>query len=508
MTEQAIHAPRFSLNRPAEAGRNHGDESPPTPFHSEDERVPGEPAARKRIEPTETSVVRAVARQVRHLPRPIESLMSWIVDRRNIDSAWERVSSNGGANTPGPDGVSCGDLARRLNSWLSQLTDELRRGEFRPRPPRWIDIPKSSTPDAFRRIGVLTVADRVVHQAIKQVLEPVLEPAFADDSFGFRPGRSVPAALLAATRALSFPVAETAPFTVAVKLDVADCFPSIDHQELLGELARHVADRELLQLIGRLCDTGGETIKTWWTTRRTGIVQGSGLSPLLCNLFLNRLDESVAAWTRTSGRAVRLLRYADDLLLLAENAGTARAAGRVVRDAARDLKLTLRESKTELRPVREGFRWLGVCVRPRAGTWSGHVEYGYDIPDDKAASMLAALDEMTRPPCDRIAADAMRLSRWLVSINDQLRQWREAYVFADNAPRVFAALDEQARDCVRRLLRHVTKLRGRALEAAHRIRLPRGFWTWEAEDVRLVNLSSLAPRAPFGLIRQPHWSQG
>lgn len=504
MTERVIAVPRFSLELPADAGRSPADVPAPVPLEIAGERVRGEAPVRRSIAQNETGVVRAVARQVRHQPRPVASLMSWVIDRRNIDAAWERVSSNPGANTPGPDGVTCGDLARRLHGWLTQLTDEQRRGEFRPRPPRWIDIPKSSSPDSFRRIGVLTVADRVVHQALKQVLEP----AFSEDSFGFRPGRSVPAALHAATRALSFPVAEIAPFTVAVKLDVADCFPSIDHQELLRELERHVADGELLSLVGRLCAAGGDTVRTWWATRQVGIVQGSGFSPLLCNLFLNRLDEAVAAWARTSGRAVRLLRYADDLLLLADNGATARAAGRVVRHAARDLKLTLRESKSELRPVSDGFRWLGVYVQRRSGTWSGRVEYGYDIPDDKAASMLAALDEMTRPPCDRIAADALRLSRWLVSINEQLRPWREAYLFADNAPRVFAVLDEQARDCVRRLLRHVTKLRGRSLDAAHRVRLPRGFWTWEAEGVRLVNLSSLAPRAPFGLIRQPHWSNG
>ena len=105
------------------------------------------------------------------------------------------------------------------------------------------------------------VTNRLVHQAVKQVLEPVLEPGFSDDSFGFRPGRSVPGALQAVTHALSHSVEVPAPFTVAVKLDIADCFPSIDHRQLLAALERQVADQDLLRLLARLCEAGGETVR-------------------------------------------------------------------------------------------------------------------------------------------------------------------------------------------------------------------------------------------------------
>lgn len=125
--------------------------------------------------------------------RPVKRLFPWVLDRRNLLAAWHKVRAADGANTPGPDGQTAADVDDQ-NVWLARIADELCHGRYRPRPPRWVEVPKSPGSAATRRLGVLNLRDRVVHGAVKQVLEPVLEGTFHPRSFGYRPGRSVPGA--------------------------------------------------------------------------------------------------------------------------------------------------------------------------------------------------------------------------------------------------------------------------------------------------------------------------
>ncbi|HID76739.1 MAG TPA: hypothetical protein EYP56_12185, partial [Planctomycetaceae bacterium] len=272
-----------------------------------------------------------IYQQLRSAARPYQHLMPWVVDRANLEAAWRHVASNEGSRTPGVDGLTCDDLAGRESSWLARLADDLVHGRFRPRPPRWVDVPKGDGPGNRRRLGILSVADRVVHTAVKCVLEPVLEPVFQPTSFGFRPGRSVAAALEAAVDLLQHRRGRPAPFSLAVHLDVADCFPSIDHGSLLQMLAQHVADEALLALIGKLLRSSAPPDSGRWWQRPRGLVQGSALSPLLCNLYLDALDRDLAQLAQQTRRAVWALRYADDLLLLARDAAPLRLALRTVR---------------------------------------------------------------------------------------------------------------------------------------------------------------------------------
>jgi RNA-directed DNA polymerase len=124
--------------------------------------------------------------------RPAGGLMPWLLERRCLAAAWERVREAGGADTPGPDGQTCAALAPQAGRWLAGLADDLFHGRYHPRPPRWVEVPKPDRPGAVRRIGILNVRDRVVQAALKLVLEPILDPVFLPGSFGFRPGRSSP----------------------------------------------------------------------------------------------------------------------------------------------------------------------------------------------------------------------------------------------------------------------------------------------------------------------------
>ncbi len=186
------------------------------------------PEANRKSRPPLVALQAQLYREVRN-QRTVAQLMTWLLDRRNLEAAWERVRSADGADTPGIDGVTAGDIRCQGPSWLSQLADDLLHGRYRPSVPRWIDIPKPNRPGQFRRLGILTLRDRIVLAAIKQVLEPVLDPLFLPSSFGFRPGRSVPAALAEACRLMRPRLDEPLPFTHAAHLDVADCFDTIDH---------------------------------------------------------------------------------------------------------------------------------------------------------------------------------------------------------------------------------------------------------------------------------------
>jgi hypothetical protein len=149
--------------------------------------------------------------------------------------------------------------------------------------------------------------------------------------------------------------------------------------------------------------------------------------------------------------------------------------------------------------------WLGVRLVPRVNKWTGKMRLAYLIPDEKVQRMLERVDEMTTLPSERINPDAFDLGRWLVSINEQLRDWHQAYQYADNAADVFRTVDERGLGAVARLLQRITGVRGKQLARGYLRRLPRGFWTWEVNGVRLKLLSTLAPRRPYALIRRPDW---
>lgn len=240
--------------------------------------------------------------------------------------------------------------------------------------------------------------------------------------------------------------------------------------------------------------------------RSRGLVQGSSLSPLLCNLALHPLDVAVRELGRSTQEGVCALRYADDLLLLARDERLADRGIRCVRQVLGGLQL-LRTPVARATSITQGVEWLGVRLQPRLHRWGGRTRIGYVVPDAKVESMLERLTEMTVPPCDRIDGAAFNLGRWITSINEQLRDWREAYQFADNASEVFRVVDEHCRERVAELLLSVTGVRRAQLAAQFRARLPRGFWTWEVPGARLVVLSSLAPRHPCFLTRRPAWME-
>lgn len=399
------------------------------------------------------------------------------------------------------DHLSASSVANRSEACLRGITSRLCTGEYLFSGVRWLEIPRAgSSHGAPRRIGILTLSDRVVHAALKQVLEPMVDHRFVDDSFGFRAARSVTGALDRALHLLNARHRTTAPFRYLARLDVADCFETLQHQRLLQEVSGATADAAVLQILGNALRATGMVRGRWWWRRPAGVVQGSSLSPLLCNLYLHGVDLELARASHDGARW-RLLRYADDMLLLADSRRSCRQGVARIAAALRARGQSLRRSKTQVTTARDGASWLGVDIRLGAADQ----RYHYLIPTSRLEAMRERIAEMTVPPSERIDPAAFDMGRWLGSINEQMMDWWHAYRYAENGLFVFKQIDEFAVERVGELLPSVMGRTWRQVKDEHQVRLPRGFLSWKIQGVTLTLLSSLPPHSPHFLSRPPLW---
>jgi len=224
-----------------------------------------------------------------------QDLMERMCARANLNQAYKRVKANKGS--PGVDGLTVRDLGDWLRAHKDELIASLLDGTYKPQAVLRVDIPKSG--GGLRQLGIPTTVDRVVQQAILQVLTPLIDPTFSESSFGFRPVRGAHDAL----RKASGYVAEGR--TIVVDCDLEKFFDRVNHDVLMGRLARRIGDKRLLRIIRRFLEAGimadGVCV-----TRYEGTPQGGPLSPLLANLLLDDLDKELER------RGHRFCRYADD----------------------------------------------------------------------------------------------------------------------------------------------------------------------------------------------------
>lgn len=267
-----------------------------------------------------------------------DDLLNAVLASDNLARAWKRVKANKGA--PGIDGVTIEDFPAHAREHWPALREQINQGRYQPQPVRRVEIPK---PDGGKRLlGIPTVTDRVVQQAIAQVLTPIFDPTFSDSSFGFRPGRNAHQAI----RQVQAYV--TAGYRIAVDLDLAKFFDSVDQDLLMGLLGRTIGDKRLLALIGRYLRAGvlvGEHLEP----STVGTPQGGPLSPLLANILLHQLDRELQR------RGHRFARYADDLIVLVRSE---RAAQRVMRSLTRYLETTL---KLKVNPAKSKVAAMSEC---------------------------------------------------------------------------------------------------------------------------------------------------
>jgi len=265
------------------------------------------------------------------------TLMERICERTNLNRAYKRVKANRGA--PGVDGMTIREMYGWLVGHREELVGSLLDGSYQPQAIRGVEIPKPS--GGKRQLGIPTVIDRLVQQAILQVLNPLLDPTFSESSYGFRPGRNAHQALRRGAEYVE------AGRSMVVDIDLEKFFDRVNHDVLMSRLARRVADKRLLRIVRRFLEAGmmqdGVCIK-----RRKGTPQGGPLSPLLANLLLDDLDKELER------RGHSFCRYADDCnIYVRTRAAGERVMASVTAYLERELRLRVNRDKSAVARVWE-----------------------------------------------------------------------------------------------------------------------------------------------------------
>lgn len=357
--------------------------------------------------------------------RRFADLHNLVCDLATLQVAFARVAGNSGARTPGVDGRTVHGLRARtggVEAFLTDIRDQLKAREFTPLPVRERMIPK--TPGKYRRLGIPTVADRVVQAALKLVLEPIFEADFEPVSYGFRPFRRAHDAIGDIHHYGS------RGYQWVLDADIEACFDRIDHTALMGRVRHRVADKRVLSLVKAFLKSGIMTERGQVEPTYTGTPQGGILSPLLANIALSVLDEhferqwrSWNQWQRKTRRAHglgtwRLVRYADDFVIMVN--GT-RANVETVRDQAAavlaPMGLNLSPAKTQIVHLRDGFTFLGFRIiwKQKRGTNQCYV-YTF-IADKPVQTVKRKIKSLTR----KLSQDDYR--RTLIRLNQIQRGW-------------------------------------------------------------------------------------
>ncbi len=372
------------------------------------------------------------------------SLMDKVYAPATLAAAWARVRANRGA--AGVDGQSIERFAARSEDYLAELSTALRSGLYRPQAVRRVAIPKGD--GRTRPLGIPVVKDRIVQTAVKLVIEPIFEATFHPTSYGFRPGRGCRAAL-AEVDGL---IAEG--YSFVVDADLESYFDSIPHERLMERVETRISDGGVLDLIrGWLGQEVLLGLERWTPTG--GTPQGAVISPLLANIYLHPLDEHLAA------RGYRMVRYADDFVVLCESREAAEAALALIRAWTVENGLRLHPDKTHLGDCRQqgqGFDFLGY-----------RFEAGHRFVRKKS---LARLRDRIRAKTRRTRGQS--LARIIADLNPVLQGWFGYFKHAH--PYTFERLDKFVRRRLRAVLRKQQKRPGLGRSLADHRRWPNAFF--------------------------------
>jgi RNA-directed DNA polymerase len=283
-----------------------------------------------------------------------------VVKRDNILSAWKQVRANQGS--PGIDGISVEEFPGYARKNWKGVRQSLLQGQYHPLPVKRVEIPKDS--GGTRNLGIPTVMDRMIQQAISQVLTLVFDPHFSESSFGFRPGRSAHQAVHKVLKEIR------EGYRWAVDIDLEKLFDTVDHDVLMRRVPRRVRDKGLLRLIGRYLRCG-VVVNGRLNQTAKGVPQGGPLSPMLSNILLDDLDKELEK------RGHRFARYADDLIILVKSQ---RAASRVMASISRFLerKLKVKVNRDKSKVLRaQDSSFLGFTFTRMKLTATGKAIHGF-----------------------------------------------------------------------------------------------------------------------------------
>jgi len=365
--------------------------------------------------------VSTAARAAEHPGSQGAALMERVVSRPNLKAALKRVKRNGGS--PGIDGMGTEELLAYLWEHWSRIRGELLAGTYQPSPVKRHEIPKSG--GGVRELGIPTVLDRFIQQALLQVLQPSFDAGFSGHSYGFRPRRSAHDALKAAKRY----VEDGRRWVVDV--DLEKFFDHVNHDVLMGRLARRIADRRVLVLIRRYLNAG-VMVNGVVMERSEGTPQGGPLSPLLANVLLDEVDKELEK------RGHAFVRYADDCNVYVRSRKAGERAMQLLRRLFGRLRLRVNESKSAVDLV-WNRKILGYSF------WIRHdLTPGLRVADQALGAMKDRVRRITR----RLGGRSM--SRVIEELGEYLPGWRNYYSLAGDS-KSFVRLDKWIRHRLRTL---------------------------------------------------------
>lgn len=347
------------------------------------------------------------------MKRVFYSLYDRMLRQENLWSAFRKVKSAKGA--AGIDGQSLAGFSEKEEENLKLLEKELRDKSYRPQPVKRVNIPKPGGGE--RKLGIPTVRDRIVQQTLLNILQPIFDPDFHPSSYGYRPGRSCHQAISKATMFIRKYEREW-----VVDMDLSKCFDTLDHELIMKGFRKRIADGSILNLLRMFLTSGVKTEEGLQPTE-TGSPQGGVISPLVSNVYLDEFDQ----FARSRGH--RIVRYADDILILCRSRGAAENARRVATEYLEgELKLTVNQEKTHVAHAREGVKFLGVTIR--SGSTS--------IQAGKIASFKEKVKNITR------RNSPVNLKKVIADLNPVLRGFGNYFKIA-NCKGMFQRLSEWVR---------------------------------------------------------------
>jgi len=335
--------------------------------------------------------------------RQTDNLLDKILSKENLYEAYKRVVSNKGAG--GVDGMQVNELESYLKQHGEEIVQQLRVGKYKPNPVRRVEIPKEE-PGKVRKLGIPTVVDRLIQQAITQVLSPLFEPLFHENSYGFRPKRSAHDGLKQCKQNAN------SGYIYVVDMDLEKFFDTVNQSKLVEVLSRTIKDGRVISLIHKYLNAG-VVEKGMFARTDIGVPQGGPLSPLLSNVMLNELD-----W-ELDRRGHRFVRYADDCMIFCKSKRSAeRTLANIIPFIERKLFLTVNREKTEVAHISK-VKFLGY------GFYRYKGEYRLRVHQKSVAKMK-----------DKIRGLTSRSNGWgnefrAMKLTQFIRGWVNYFALAD-----------------------------------------------------------------------------
>lgn len=403
---------------------------------------------------------------------PNTELCATLISTENINEAIAKVRANRGS--PGIDGMSTKDLEPYVNSNIEEIRSRILTRKYQPNAVRRVEIPKDN--GKTRMLGIPTVVDRMVQQAVVQVITPLFEPTFSTFSYGYRPGRSAEDAV----RQAQTYIAEG--YRFVVDMDLSKFFDTVNHDKLMGMVDETLYDKDIRRLIFSFLKAGvienGVKVET-----TIGTPQGGVISPILSNIYLTPFDKEMEK------RGIKFIRYADDIQLFAKSMmASYRIKDNTIKYLEKKLKLKVNKEKTEARKA-NGSKILGFVFQTRGKRFEdGSVKLGRSVPREKSIEKLKTrIREITS------RSRGVSLKMVISQLNSLLRGWINYYARSSIKSKI-RNLMEWTR---RRVRQYAYKIWKTSKNRKHQLRLL-GIEEWKIQSLKCSSRSYWKMSKVFG----------